>query len=86
MGTYTLSYRGPAMAAGALAQMLRDESLEVSYTPPPESRGAMDVVQIVALYILCEGTYDALRAGVAKFRSSRFGTRSKVDMPDETQE
>jgi hypothetical protein len=82
----TVEYRGPAPFVSALAQMLRQEGVEVTYEPPQEERGtAADLlagVGGVVVNIACAGAYDAIKAGVQRFRASRFGKAAQVDVED----
>lgn len=79
----TLTYRGPAPLGGALAQMLEEEGVLVSYSPRMEQRGAGEVVEAVILTLVCSGAYDLVKAGVIRFRTSRFGKVAQVDLPEE---
>ncbi|WP_109509300.1 hypothetical protein [Nocardioides speluncae] len=78
----TVVYRGPAPFASALAQMLREEGVEVNYAPPIEERGG-GIVEAVVVSLACSATYDLIKAGVLRFRASRFGASATVELPNE---
>lgn len=46
-----IRYEGPAPFASLVAQKLDEEGVQVTYTPPLETRGAADVLQAVVLYM-----------------------------------
>ena len=68
-----MTYRGPAPLASALAQMLEEEGVRVYYSPPIEKRGAGDVMEAAIVSLACAGAYGLIKAGVLRFRDSRFG-------------
>jgi hypothetical protein len=52
-----------------LAQMLREEGVQVEYEPPEEQRGlGVDVAAGVIVYILTKGADEAIKAAVRRFR------------------
>ncbi|HVV29503.1 MAG TPA: hypothetical protein VHC41_01355 [Mycobacteriales bacterium] len=85
MESRTLTYRGPAAFVGALAQVLREDGLEVTYQPPEEYRSAGEVEQqaVVALVVMYgkDGIDALLRASVEKYRQ-RFKDRGTVTLDD----
>jgi hypothetical protein len=85
--TKSIEYIGPAVRAGALVKCLKEEGIEVRWTPPEEDRGAGDMAAAAAVSavvsIIANGAYDAIKAGVTKFRE-RFGTgRVKIEGEDD---
>jgi hypothetical protein len=80
----TITYEGPPVAVSALAQMLREEGVDVGYKPPQERRGG-GIAEEVVVGLLCNGLYAAMTAGVQRFRDSRFGRAAKVTLPPEDQ-
>lgn len=65
--TTTITYRGPAVALGALAQMLRENGVQVDYKSLEERRDAGDVATAVVLSLACNGAYDLIKAAVLQF-------------------
>ena len=49
--------------------MLREEGLEVSYTPSMEERGGGQVVADAVVSIAAAGAVEAVRAAVARFKA-----------------
>lgn len=62
--TIELEYQGPPALVGALAQMLADEGLRVTYTPPVEEPGLGGVLQEVVVGVVVTTTSAALQVGV----------------------
>ena len=44
---------------------------------------ATDLAVTVAVNLFCSGAYDGIKRAVAKFKASRFGGASRVDVPDD---
>jgi hypothetical protein len=81
--TYRILYTGTAPFAGWVAQTLREEGLDVSWTPPIEERGVVsDVVENVTVTLIVNGTTAAVLAAVAKARE-RLGRRGTVEIEDD---
>jgi hypothetical protein len=81
--TYRILYTGTASFAGWVAQALREEGLDVSWTPPVEERGTVsDVVDNVTVALVVNGTSEAVRAAVAKARELLSG-HGTVEVEDE---
>ncbi len=76
-------YTGPSAYVSALAQSLREQGVEVDFVPPVERRGAAEVFEAVVVSLACSGAYDAIKAGVNKFRASRLGKVSKVEVDEQ---
>ncbi len=76
MSVPTITYRGPAPFVSALAQMLREEGVNVTYAPPVEERGIGDAAVEVVLYLGDQAVSGLMGAGIAtvltKF-NKRFG-------------
>jgi hypothetical protein len=90
MSSRTLTYRGPARGASALAQMLREEGVEVSYTPPVERRDITQVAEVLIIYVGMKATDKftdaALDAAVKRATTrwrQRFGGRGATIEGDE---
>lgn len=79
----TVVYQGPAPFASALAQMLREEGIEVRYEHPREERGAREIAEAVIVNLACTGAFEVIKAGVLRFRASRFGGVSRVEIEDD---
>lgn len=79
----TVTYRGPAPFASALAQVLREEGIEVRYERPIEERGVREIAETVIVSLACSGAYDVIKAGVLRFRSSRFGGVARVEIEED---
>lgn len=75
-----ITYRGPAFAVGALAQMLREEGVSADYAPPEERRSAGEIVEAVVVNLACTGAFEAARVAVNRFRASRFGSHSEITL------
>jgi hypothetical protein len=76
--TRTLTYRGKPPWHTALVQFLKEEGVQVEWSPPAEEErrdllGA-DANQVV-VSLVCSGALAAIIAAVRKFRN--FGPRSK---------
>ena len=72
--THRILYTGTASFAGWVAQSLREEGLDVSWTPPVEERGAVsEVVESVTVALIVNGTSEAVDAAVAKARGLVLG-------------
>jgi len=70
--TTRVRYTGSPRYAGAVAQMLEEEDVQVDYTLPMEKRDLSSTAETVTVYYDCQGTLLAIRAGIQKFRE-RFG-------------
>jgi hypothetical protein len=76
--TCRIRYTGPVPFASLVAQTLREEGLEVSWTRPDvEERGLGEVLDGVAVVYIVKGVDAVIRAAVAKARE-RLG---KMDRP-----
>lgn len=65
----TLRYEGLPAFASALAQMLQEEGVQVTYQPPVEGRGAVtDMAQDVIVNLVTIGSTAAITAAVERFR------------------
>lgn len=73
--TLHLTYQGPPALVGALAQMLREEGLQVDYRPPMERKDLSIAQTVVDLAV--QGAPVLVAAVVGRF-SARFGG-TKVD-------
>lgn len=82
----TVMYEGPAPFVSLLAQMLREEGVDVSYEPPIEKRGAGEVVETVVVSLFCAGTYDAIKYGLQRFAASRLGRNARTDIEGDDDE
>jgi methylmalonyl-CoA mutase cobalamin-binding subunit len=81
--TYRIVYTGTAPFAGWVAQTLREEGLDVSWTPPVEERGAVsDVVENVTVALIVSGTTAAVRGAVAQARELLRG-HGTVEIEDD---
>lgn len=60
--------------------MLEEEGVQVSYDPPREYKSAGDVLVGVVVNIACAGAYEAIKAGVVRFRASRLGKSAEVEV------
>jgi hypothetical protein len=80
---YRIRYEGGAAIVGALAQMLREEGVEVTYEPPDEWRSPTipTVVAAVVVNMIANGAYDAIKAGIRRFRG--LFPRSSVEIEDD---
>jgi hypothetical protein len=66
-----------------VAQALREEGLDVSWTPPVEERGTVsDAVDNVTVALVVNGTSEAVRAAVAKARELLLG-HGTVEVEDD---
>jgi hypothetical protein len=74
--TTTLRYEGDPAIASALAQMLREEGVEVEWERPYEARSLLTAMEAVAVFYFCKGSDLAIKLAVERFRR-RFPT-SKV--------
>jgi hypothetical protein len=83
-------FRGSPSFVGMLAQMLRDEGLEVDYAPPLEDRGAGDTLVEVVLYVAGKGVDVAVvalvgdKVGAAIKRFRERVPRAQVNIVDDT--
>lgn len=80
--TWTITYEGDPARAGALVQMLEQQGVHVEWEPPQERRSFGADVGAVALSLVASGLYDAIKAGVARFRE-RFPRYVVVIVGDE---
>ena len=77
-----ITYKGAAPFAGALVQVLNEEGVEVEWTSPPEARDVLGALEAVVVSLVATGAYDAIKAGVNRFRR-RFPESSVVIEDDE---
>ena len=82
--TCELIYAGPAPFAGLVAQTLRQEGLDVSWTPPEEKRGLETVVDMVTVVYVVRGI-DAVGRAIAKARE-RLRGRGTIKRKDDNDE
>jgi hypothetical protein len=80
---YRIRYEGSPARVGALAQELRDEGVVVSYTPPTEQRGGGEIVEAVVVSIVANGAYDAIKAGIRRFREWQPRSSVEIEGDDE---
>jgi hypothetical protein len=80
--TTNLTYRGPAVAVSLLAQILREEGVQVDYDSPEERRDLGAVAATVVVSLACNGAYDLIKTAVLRFRATRFGPGSSVELPE----
>lgn len=76
-------YYGPAARAGMIAQMLRTEGVEVTYTPPVEPRDLQSVADGVVVYFIANYTDTVVRAAVVKVKQrirERFGRDADLEV------
>jgi hypothetical protein len=67
--TRAIRYYGSPARVGMLAQMLREEGVQVEYEPPQEERGlGADIAAGVIVYILTKGGEEAIQVAVRRFR------------------
>jgi hypothetical protein len=83
--TRTIAYRGKPLWHTALVQFLKEEGVQVEWSPPaePEERGIGADVNDVVVSLVSVGTVAAIRYAVQRFRN--YGPRSKgeVEVEDE---
>jgi hypothetical protein len=70
--TRTVRYEGYPAVASLLVQTLREEGVEVEWTPPDESRVVDPVISTIVLSLVANGLYDAIKLGVKKFEDMRM--------------
>jgi hypothetical protein len=80
--TYRILYTGTAPFAGWVAQTLREEGLDVSWTPVEERGTVSDVVEDVTVALIVTGTTAAVDAAVAKARELLLG-HGTVEVEDD---
>jgi hypothetical protein len=80
--TYRILYTGTAPFAGWVAQTLREEGLDVSWTPVEERGTVSDVVENVTVALIVTGTTAAVDAAVAKARELLLG-HGTVEVEDD---
>jgi hypothetical protein len=79
MAEFRVTYHGSPPFVGALAQMLREEGLDVEdYEAPMEGR-SVGVGEAVAIGLVVNGTYDALKIAVKKFREHWPKARVEIE-------
>lgn len=76
--TVTIRYRGGAARVSALVQMLEEAGVHVDWEPPQEQRDLQGIAETVALSLVASGTWDAIKAAVAKFR--KWAPRTEVSV------
>jgi hypothetical protein len=81
--TKQIEYIGPPALVGAFAQCLRDEGVEVHYEPPLEERGVPSEVIDVVVIVTAMGLYDAIKAGMGKYRERFRLGRTKIEGEDD---
>ena len=80
---FRVRYVGAAPFAGAVAQILTEEGIEVSpWTRPEERRDYQSMVESVVVYFVCKGSDTAVKAALQKVRE-RLGRRVNVELDDE---
>ena len=83
-------FRGSPSFVGMLAQILRDEGLEVDYAPPFEDRNTGDTLVEVVLYVADKGVDVAVvallgdKVGAAIKRFRERVPRVQVNIVDDT--
>jgi hypothetical protein len=80
--TYRILYTGTAPFAGWVAQTLREEGLDVSWTPVEERGTVSDAVEDVTVALIVTGTTAAVDAAVAKARELLLG-HGTVEVEDD---
>jgi hypothetical protein len=65
-----------------LAQMLREEGVQVEYTPPEERRDLAGAAQGVIVSLVSMGTGVAIKAGIDKFRKRMPRAKIKIETED----
>jgi len=78
--TRTIRYKGGAARVGALVQMLEAEGVHVDWEPPQERRDLSGAVETIVLSIVASGSYDGIKAAVAKFR--KLAPRTEVTLDE----
>lgn len=85
-----LIYQGHPTFVSLLAQMLTEGGVGVVYEPPVETRSGVDIARDVIVGLACNGTYDAVKAAIAKFKATRLGQSAviqiHIDSDDELQD
>jgi hypothetical protein len=79
--TRTVVYQGPAPYAGMLAQMLREQGVQVKYTPPEERRGLAGDLNEVIVNLISTGSAAAIGLAIKKFLERK--PRAKVNVEDD---
>lgn len=81
MDEHHLTYRGSSAMAGRFAAELRDEGLDVEWSPPMERRDLASAAEsaVIELVVFAVGwtskqTAEAIRRVVVRWRENRRGT------------
>jgi hypothetical protein len=82
--TRIIRYRGGPARVGALVQMLEEQGVHVDWEPPQEQRNLEGLAEIIVLSLVASGTYDGIKAAVAKFR--KWAPRTEVILEESKQE
>src|SRR5450631_51451 len=86
----TVTYRGPAGGVRRIAQLLKDEGLQVDYEPPMETRGIGSDVVVVVIVVgekILDKTVDMgvdglVRKAVETFKR-KFPVAAEIDVEDD---
>lgn len=82
--TRRIIYEGPAHFAGLLAQMLREEGVQVDYEPPLEERGAQEFARDVIVDLTASGMGAAIMLALQKFDQRMRGrATARIEEDDE---
>lgn len=79
--TRMITYQGGPARSALLAQMLRDEGLQVQWTPPEERRGidySADIQSLVVT-LTAVGLVTSMRVAVSKFRNRVPSAKVKIE-------
>jgi hypothetical protein len=68
------------MFAGLLAQTFEEEGVEVEYGPPVEKRDAQQMAEAVIVIYTCKGIDAAIKYAIQRFRQSRLGRNTDVEI------
>lgn len=79
--TRKITYRGNPSTATALVSMLHAQRVRVEVEQPTEYRNDLSALEAVALSMIANGAYEAIKAGVAEFKR-RF-PRERVEIEGE---
>jgi hypothetical protein len=77
--TRTIRYQGDPARASALVQMLEQQGVQVSWTPPREERGLATDVTAVVINLVSTGSAVGIAAAVKQFRQRFPKATVKVD-------
>lgn len=82
MTSYHVHYQGPARLVGYLGQLLEEQGVEASWEQPLEERGG-EFARDVAVIVVAMGSYDAIKAAVAKAREKFPGIGLTIEEGNE---